>query len=536
MSSRSLEAPHNVSRSRSGWAVPVILTITVVGLVTACSDGAPVETQPKVEVPGLRIVGGADATDTIESLQAQALVVEVRLPDGRPAVGAEVRFETRLAADPARRADAPLFVCSVRAQACRSVPLFDGNLPPAIDSTDQQGRARAVVRMGRVAGRSVVSISAPALALKDSASFRVLAGALAGVRSVAVDTAILIDETVVLRGTATDRFGNARPEPTTIAASVGNAVGVEQSAATVTGLEIGAQQLLVRCEAYVDSMTVRVVPAATILAWSAPGEAIRFTTLSGRGVARTVATQAGGDFGAFPRFSGDGTRISYHTASGGASFSQSRVFELDSAGILRRTVRLDSRIFGVLATRITTDGTIVVVGSVRGNWTRLSVLRIAANDSITRIDSVPDAPYPQYGGADISPDGRYVAYVATPIGLPGELRVFDVETNTWTRLAHGGSAPRWSPAGDRIAFLAAVTQPVFLARTLQVMNRDGTARRIVSTRPFEAGIAWSPDAAFLVGRSGSLLYVTRVGNGAQVPLILRNPAGGAEEYFQADWR
>ena len=66
----------------------------------------------------------------------------------------------------------------------------------------------------------------------------------------------------------------------------------------------------------------------------------------------------------------------------------------------------------------------------------------------------------------LSPDGRTVAWVRTAMAADGdgyrsEIILTDIETGTERRLtdrdiaAEGSeSAPRWSPQGDRLAFLA----------------------------------------------------------------------------------
>ena len=73
--------------SRAGRAASAL----AVALLAACGDGA---TKPPPAEPGIHFVAGAAATDTVGAVAAQALVVEVRRSDGRPAAGEVVRWVT----------------------------------------------------------------------------------------------------------------------------------------------------------------------------------------------------------------------------------------------------------------------------------------------------------------------------------------------------------------------------------------------------------------------------------------------------------
>jgi hypothetical protein len=81
----------------------------------ACDD-APLT--PPVGAPGVRPVLGANVTDTVDALLAQALVVEVRNLDGRLASGVVIRFNAEPPRDTTRRTEPALFVCSLSAPTC----------------------------------------------------------------------------------------------------------------------------------------------------------------------------------------------------------------------------------------------------------------------------------------------------------------------------------------------------------------------------------------------------------------------------------
>ena len=102
----------------------------------------------------------------------------------------------------------------------------------------------------------------------------------------------------------------------------------------------------------------------------------------------------------------------------------------------------------------------------------------------------------------IHPDGRRIAFVATTIDLKGDryrscLWLWDGEVRQLT-FGQSDSAPRWSPSGDRLAFVrkgAEQTDPTQLA----VMPSDGGEARIITS--FELGVQaplWSPDGSQLL--------------------------------------
>src|SRR6185437_12151559 len=166
-------------------------------LLLACGGGgsgdgptAPGHTDPARNAPGVHAVLGAGVTDTIDAQPLQALVVEVRGPDGQLATGAVVRFEAQPPADTTRKNEPAVSVCALTAPTCgQSVSQFTS------DTTDAQGRAKATVRLGHVAGRAVVHLTVPEFGMEDSATFTVLPGVAARVRALAADTALAIGAT-----------------------------------------------------------------------------------------------------------------------------------------------------------------------------------------------------------------------------------------------------------------------------------------------------------------------------------------------------
>lgn len=120
---------------------------------------------------------------------------------------------------------------------------------------------------------------------------------------------------------------------------------------------------------------------------------------------------------------------------------------------------------------------------------------------------------------DWSPDGRSVVFIRD-----GAAVVASIGGGEPRRLAEGGvCAVGWSPDGNRIAFAAAV----IMKNTLEIVQLDGTDRRIVSTSVgCDGRIAWSPEGT----RLGYLDFnvgpaVIDVATGARTPLTTQRNMG-----------
>ena len=81
-------------------------------------------------------------------------------------------------------------------------------------------------------------------------------------------------------------------------------------------------------------------------------------------------------------------------------------------------------------------------------------------------DSRLPEPVMAIGPAEISPDGRFVAY-ATRISGRSEIQVrpFPTGAGPWTISLGGGSSPHWSPRGDELFFLSGNTLMVARVKT-----------------------------------------------------------------------
>jgi Tol biopolymer transport system component len=128
------------------------------------------------------------------------------------------------------------------------------------------------------------------------------------------------------------------------------------------------------------------------------------------------------------------------------------------------------------------------------------------------------------------PGGSLVAYQTNRVTndpIRFTLRVLSLADGGVRQLDAQGSSPRWSPLGDRIAFLDRQGE-------LHTMKPDGSDDRAIGRITAQPGFSWSPDGKWLliVGRSG--LAIVNVATGDVLPLALRGPGGTS--LYQPAWR
>jgi hypothetical protein len=499
-------------------------------LFAAChGDGS---TGPGTHFTGIRAVAGANATDTVQALQAQALVVQVRTDGGAIARGVVVRFESQPPADTTRRYEPAVFVCSLSTAACGDT--YSNQF--VTDTTDAEGRAKAIIRMGTVAGRAVVKLGVPELGMVDSVAFTVTPGAVARVHRIAADTGLDIDATAMLRGSVTDRFNNPRPELPTMSLGAGSAITLDAAKAIVTGKAMGTQWLYARYGELVDSTSVRVVPAGRLLVWAAGAREVRLVNVNGSGPVLKLASSISSDFGAFPHFDPSRRHVTMHAGTATYGGAPTNAVVVDTSTLVRRDISTLG-FTTIVSVRMRDDGTVLVVGRRTGD-TGYSLWRITADDAISAVAALPEM-IALYDGADISRDGGKVAYIATAAAGGSELRLLDVATGTPTVLARNVRSPRFSPQADRVAFLVLAGYSSYDG-TASVIDADGTNLKSLGSFVFSPGLGWSPDGTYLIGRNsgsgGMGLRLIRVSDAASAMLYFHAKNGWVEDYYQPDWR
>ncbi len=105
----------------------------------------------------------------------------------------------------------------------------------------------------------------------------------------------------------------------------------------------------------------------------------------------------------------------------------------------------------------------------------------------------------------LSPDGKQLLYVLAEADWDANKRIshiWRIESDgtdlvQLTNGSDGESAPRWSPDGESIAFVAKRGEKKKRRQIYLLSNRGGEARALTKHDTSVSGISWSPDGAFI---------------------------------------
>lgn len=474
---------------KSGFVGTVLLLGAA--LIVGCDDS----TRPG-DFPPIRLVAGADASDTVRSVLTQALVVEVN-DDGGPLPDAVVRFQS-VAADP----DAGWRGMG----AYVSPPDRDQFGTFLSDTTDENGRAYALVQLGALAGTATIVVTVPDIGAEDTAYFTVKAGSPSSVVALPQDTALYVGRSFSPRSTIVDRYQNP-VEGTVTYRTIGSAVNFADG--KVSAMQLGRGLLIASFDSLADTTTVSVVPTMTFGAlrggivvmanadgsgykelvtawspfttdWDPTGDLLAYDERGGTGTIKMVdvngtvtAIGAGGTSGLYPEFSPDGAWVYY--ARGDWDFATYRA---------------------------RTDGSV---------------------DEALPVDSPPNAVSPS-----LSPDGKRLVFST---GDWGTLAIVDIATGEWSYVDGAlGTSPAWSPDGSRIAYVATGND----GARLHTVAPDGSDNHRVGDEAssYDVGIDWSPDGKWIIARNNSRnrLEIVDATSGLTFPL------GFTAGYRGPSWR
>ena len=466
----------------------------------SCGDNG---TEPPVGPPGLTIVSGAGANDTIDARLVQALVVEVHTPAGRGVPNAVVRFTSLSARRPDGWTTPGVLVGRLTDATLTSL---------VVDTTDANSRATALVQLGSVAGETGVEVTVPVLGLVDTARYRVRPGATDSVALTPLDTAVYVGASYAISGRTLDRHGNATDG--TVVLTVGDTTVAEVAAASVTGRAYGRTAVVASSGPVRDTAWTSVVPTG-VLAVTGYGGVIATVNLDGSGyrqipVPRTYT-------GAGIAWAPDGSYLV-------AGFDDPRtLYRVTTDGGSTRLIAGAAPSVGeITAVDVSADGQETYFSAGYCNYNEV-VYRVLGTDAYPVRVSAPVADE-CFGlvqaNVSLSPDGAHAAveHYGTPYDTP-DVQILALASGVAEPLGLLGSHPRWSPRGDRIAYVG--------DNRVWVVSPDGTGLRAVS--PFDAifqpGLTWSPDGEWLVARYQpiswnvtSSLVLLRVATGDVIPL------------------
>jgi hypothetical protein len=423
------------------------------------------------------ILTGDQAVDTVEARLTRALAVEIRGDDGRPLAGTAVRFEALPSPDTARPS-----ATAITMAPASGASAYSTLLPSA---TGPDGRASVLLRLGHVAGLVGIRVSHPESGLVDTAFYTVRPGNPVRIDIKVRDTAISIGRHFEPGASTTDRFANRRSDALTLTTSTPTcAVDVD---GRINALAVGRCAVAVRGASLLDTVRASVIPQATVLIARSvvSGSVVTGHLISvGLDGSNPQALAPLSSYSSQSTATPDGSLIIYTTAG--------RLTRLGSGGASTRMIA-SSPFTQEASPRLTRDAAWVYFTGVNGSAARAYRIR---PDGTQLQPLAPTAAIVQ-ARPDPSPDGRHVV-----MHEDDRIVVLDVATGTISDLGVRGYAARWSPSGDRIAY---VSRTDLRLRTIQP---DGRGDRLVSpsVNAF-LDVDWTSDGAWLVA-AGMLVRVT----------------------------
>ncbi len=134
-----------------------------------------------------------------------------------------------------------------------------------------------------------------------------------------------------------------------------------------------------------------------------------------------------------------------------------------------------------------------------------------------QVDVVEGFDKPLLGQLDLSPDGRFVAFVERAVS--GALWVFDMERATHTcLLSEGiGGYPVWSPDGKSVALSWSDGGPQNI--WLVSVERKGERTRLTESENLQIPSSWTPDGKYLAVWEPADILVYSVDTGKLEPFI-----------------
>ncbi|HVH69237.1 MAG TPA: hypothetical protein VM716_15315 [Gemmatimonadales bacterium] len=411
------------------------------------------------------------------------------------------------------------------------LPVPNPTTGAVIDTTDEGGQAEAALVHGSAAGARFLLVEARALTPDgtlisvDSALVRTTAGQPAKILLAPRDTTLFQGSSATFAATVADRYGNPRTELAQLEAGTS---GVSVSGDLVRADSGPSRQVVrARAGALTDSAWLSIVPRGAFAAGAAAryvGESgdLVVINLDGSGLQPALVTSQAGDYGVQPaamnvRWDQTGTRLVYQRTS-----STDRLFIGDLAAVARPLL-YPSPFSAEFHPDFSPDGVWVYFAARVPGLATSSLWRVHPDG--TGLGQAPFSPDGSESRPALSPDGQWLAYSSD-----GFVHVRSLVTGARTALNARGTAPRWSPSSDAIAYVNAADDAGY-SGPLRVVRPDGTEdRQLVIEEAYAPGVDWTPDGKYLVAKTANygLLELINVATGTRIPLpysgLLQTPA------------
>ncbi len=513
--------------------------ICTLAAVVACSSSTePAQDRqlPPGVNPGISIETGAGISDTIGAVQSTALRIVLRDANGNVAASKSVRF-TSLGAKSVNVYEPSVLMQTPDSATPR--PLVD--LTTAADGSAEVGTI-----MGSASGAGgivVTTLEAPIYT--DTATFLILPGNAVSIASLPADITVVVGHPYSLTAVTRDREGNPRSDQVVYHA-LGSALTVSASGmvSPVAAARTGVVSTFASLQP--DTSWVTIVPAGTMAIRD--GSVIKVVGFDGTLVA-SISAPADSPNPPLPipgpEWTPDGQAL--YTLIG--TFGSPMVlYQVDMHGT--QTLVGTCSFTGCAAPSGSTfvlpgafesyapsaDGRFIYLSSGTCNYEGIlyqaqlgfagAAERLSPANSDDCFETIHRWP-------SISPDGTVLAFEndSSYFAGPATFQLLDVATHTIRPLSLAGARPRWSPAGDLIAFVN--------AQRVWVVNPDGSNLRAVtsSTRLYIPGATWSPDGHWLLAHDGSVAVLVEVATGMELPLpFTAGWADGAGALSIGVWR
>ena len=484
-------------------------------VVIACADGATEPPIAEIGPPGITIVAGNQAADTIDALLPPLKIV-VRDAKGHVLPHSLICFT------PVRAKNPPGNPLEYEEERVRTVDSTGTLIGSASAFTADDGTVKQHIRLGRLIGPGKLAIWVFGTDVVDTARFIVTAGRVANVRAFPKDSAVTVGGRMALRATSTDRAFNPLSDPVSYRA-LDQSLSVTADGVVTAGAPTRSAVIVSNGSRKEDTAWVSVVPPGRFAALFNGSLAILATDGSGQRVVPSTMTPRD------PDWTRDGQSLLVKMSAGAA---RPALYRVAADGTTTMVLPGEPGWFvnGYIGEPIHSFAQ-MPDGDILAAIAECSVNKILyrfrpGGASATRVSPpVPNGHSDCYDTAQSwpspSPDGMRVAYDNDSMSVyyPHTVEVRDLTTGRVTYLGVG-ERPRWSPVSEEVAFVG--DDRVWVARA------DGLGLRAVSPvgRKYFPGVSWSPDGRWLMARYDRLtpggflpqIAILEVATGLELPL------------------